>query len=72
AWIEHDRERIKILAAELSEAHGAPGQVLDDKLTIACKHGAVRALNVQRAGKASADAAAFLRGYALPKGTTVA
>ncbi|MBV8849090.1 MAG: methionyl-tRNA formyltransferase [Methylobacteriaceae bacterium] len=59
-------ERIKVLRASLASGEGAPGTILDDHLTMACGSGAVRLLNVQRAGKAPMDAAAFLRGARLP------
>ena len=41
---------------------GAPGEVLDDQLRVACGTGAVRLLRLQREGRAAADAQAFLRG----------
>ena len=44
-------ERLKILRSTLARGHGEPGTVLDDALTIACGDGAVRLLEVQRAGK---------------------
>ncbi len=72
AWFAHKGERIKVLKAELVASQGPAGALLDDNLTIACAEGSIRALTVQRAGKAPADAAAFLRGYALPRGTQVA
>jgi methionyl-tRNA formyltransferase len=45
--------------------------VLDDNLTIACSTGAVRLIDVQRAGKRPMQAAEFLRGFPLTVGTTV-
>jgi methionyl-tRNA formyltransferase len=72
AWFGHGAERIKVLTALIESESGVPGTVLDDRLTIACKDGAVRPLTVQRGGKAAADVTAFLRGYALPKGTKLA
>ncbi len=72
AWFGHGDERIKALRAETVSGGGAPGVVLDDALTIACASGAVRLLTVQRAGRGPAPAEAFLRGYALPKGTRLA
>ena len=39
-----------------------PGTVLDDRLTIACGEGAVRLVEVQRAGKQPMKADEFLRG----------
>jgi methionyl-tRNA formyltransferase len=66
-----DRERIKVLAAALAPGGGAPGTVLDDALAIACGEGALRPLMLQRPGRAPVDAAAFLRGYPLPRGTVL-
>jgi methionyl-tRNA formyltransferase len=48
------------------EAGTLPGTVLDDQLTIACGEGAVRLLEVQRAGKGPVKAADFLRGLHAP------
>ena len=72
AYFEVNGERIKVLAAEVTEDSGPPGQVLDDSLTIACAEGALRPLRVQRAGKAPMETAALLRGFAIPPGTTLA
>jgi methionyl-tRNA formyltransferase len=66
AWSEVQIEgvpvRIKILRCELAEGSGEPGQVLDDRLTVACADGAIRIVELQRAGKAPMKAAEFLRG----------
>ncbi|MBS0249414.1 MAG: methionyl-tRNA formyltransferase, partial [Proteobacteria bacterium] len=50
---------------------GAPGTALDDNLTIACGDGAVRLVQIQRAGKQPMQADEFLRGTAVPKGNQV-
>jgi methionyl-tRNA formyltransferase len=70
-WFERDGERIKVLAAELAagKSDAPPGAVLDDRLAVACGADALRPVLLQRAGRAPADAAAFLRGYAIPYGT---
>jgi len=69
AWCEADIDgeaaRIKILRCEPAKGAGAPGDVLDDHLTIACGDGAIRILELQRAGKAPMKAADFLRGTPL-------
>jgi methionyl-tRNA formyltransferase len=62
-------EILKVLRAGPAEGSGAPGTVLDDELAVACGTGAVRLLTVQRPGRAAMDAAAFLRGHPLPRGT---
>ncbi|MBR0778873.1 methionyl-tRNA formyltransferase [Bradyrhizobium diazoefficiens] len=61
AWAELDA-RVKILRCELAKGSGVPGEVLDDRLTIACGEGAIRILELQREGKARMQAADFLRG----------
>jgi methionyl-tRNA formyltransferase len=69
AWCEiaGDGEpvRLKILRCEFAKGSGAPGAVLDDNLAIACADGAIRILELQRAGKAPMKAADFLRGTPL-------
>ncbi len=69
AWcevaIEGTPARVKILRCETIDGSGAPGEVLDDLLTVACKQGAIRILELQRAGKAPMKAVDFLRGTPL-------
>ena len=60
-----DAARLKILRCELASGSGPPGAVLDDRLTIACADGAIRILELQRAGKAPMQAVEFLRGTPL-------
>ncbi len=69
AWFDHGGERWRVLAADVVAGSGAPGTVLDDRLTIACGQGALRPTRVQRAGRAAMDTAALLRGHGLPAGT---
>lgn len=73
AWFEVGGQRVKLLAGEIVTAAGSgPGTVLDDRLTIACGDGAIRARRLQRAGKAPADAEAFLRGFPVAAGSRAA
>jgi len=69
AWFEHAGERIRVLAAEIADCSGAAGTVIDDALTIACEHGAIRPTLVQRAGRGVMTPADLLRGFAIPAGT---
>jgi methionyl-tRNA formyltransferase len=63
AWCElPGAGRVKILRTTKGIGVGQPGRVLDDKLTIACGTGAVRLLELQRAGKQPMSAEEFLRG----------
>jgi methionyl-tRNA formyltransferase len=70
AWFEANGERIKLLEASVgSDAGGAPGEVLDDCLSVAAADGYLRPLKVQRAGRASMTPGELLRGFAIPTGT---
>jgi len=76
AWFEVPGEdgpvRIKVLMSRVApDGAGAPGQVLDGGLRIACGEGAVDLLRVQRAGKAAQSAEEMLRGFPLPPGTVL-
>ena len=78
AWSEIDiggrMERLKLLRSTLSdglspsEDLGESGGILDDRLTVACGSGAVRLVEVQRAGGKPAAASEFLRGAKIVKG----
>jgi methionyl-tRNA formyltransferase len=69
AWcelaIEGEPARVKILRGEIADGSGAPGDLLDDRLKVACQHGALRILELQRAGKQPMKAEDFLRGTPL-------
>jgi len=68
AWSELGGQRVKVLASRLAEGQGNAGEVLDEKLTIACGSGAVELLRLQRAGKGAQDREVFLRGFAVKPG----
>ena len=72
AWFEVEgskgRLRVKALFSRLSQGAGAPGELLDDTLKVACGIGAIRLLRLQREGGRPQDAAEFLRGLALAEG----
>ncbi len=61
--------RVKALLSRVEDGAGRPGEALDDNLLIACREGAVRILSAQRAGRAPAPAAEFLRGFPIRRGT---
>jgi methionyl-tRNA formyltransferase len=69
AWCEIGGERVKLLMATAEAGDGAPGEVLDGALLVACGTGALRLVTLQRAGKGAMDAATFLNGFPVPKGT---
>jgi methionyl-tRNA formyltransferase len=73
AWCEfHGVGRVKILRTTKGAGEGPPARVLDEQLTIACGSGAVRILELQRAGGKPMLADEFLRGVPMPVGTQLA
>jgi methionyl-tRNA formyltransferase len=75
AWCEIPSEgeqvRVKVLRCELAAGSGEPGQLLDDRLAVACREGALRILELQRAGGKPMKAEEFLRGSPLQAGARV-
>ncbi len=73
AWFEMvadgKPERIKVLQSTFADGRGAPGACINDALTVACGEGAVRLLQVQRAGKKPMPAGELLRGFPIKAGT---
>lgn len=72
AWFDLDGVRVKALRSTLGLGAGKPGEVLDDRLTVACGEGAVRLIEVQKAGSRALAAEEFLRGVELVKGVVLA
>ena len=62
-------ERVRVLAADVVAGSGAPGEVLDAALTIACGSGAIRPVQVQRAGRGVMTPGELLRGFPIAAGT---
>ena len=72
AWFElADVGRVKVLRTTIGVGSGQPGQVLDEQLTIACGDGAVRLVELQRAGRQPMSAEAFLRGTSVARGSVL-
>ena len=73
AWCELviDRKpaRLKILRTTVAAGSAPPGTLVDGALTVACGEGAVRILELVRAGRQAMKAEDFLRGQPLPRGT---
>jgi methionyl-tRNA formyltransferase len=68
AWCEIDGDRVKVLRTTRGEGGAIPGTVLDNRLTVACADGAVRIVELQKAGGRSMKVEEFLRGTPVPKG----
>jgi methionyl-tRNA formyltransferase len=71
AWFMLGGERVKVLAAQIETGYGAPREVLDDALRVACGSGAVRLHRLQREGKKPSAAEDFLRGRPVATGTVL-
>ncbi|HEY1751150.1 MAG TPA: methionyl-tRNA formyltransferase [Caulobacteraceae bacterium] len=67
AWFMAEAERgpvrIKALLSCVEEGDGAPGQLLDGRLLVACGSGAVRLLSAQREGRGAQGLDDFVRGF---------
>jgi methionyl-tRNA formyltransferase len=61
-------ERLKVLRTALAGGAAEPGMLLDEDGTVACAEGAVKLLQVQRAGGRPVSGAEFLRGARLSAG----
>ncbi len=75
AWCEIEiggrAERVKLLRSVPAAGSGLPGEVLDDGLAIACGEGAVRLMELQRAGGKPVTAEEFVRGARIEKGKRI-
>jgi methionyl-tRNA formyltransferase len=72
AWFESaSAGRIKVLCTTKASGSGEPGRVLDDSLTVACGEGAIRLLELQRAGRQPMRAEEFLRGMPIQRGSVL-
>lgn len=76
AWFTAQTEkgpvRVKVLACRREDGEGAPGEVLDEDLLVACGAGAVRLMRLQREGRGPQESDVFLRGFPLAPGTKLA
>jgi methionyl-tRNA formyltransferase len=73
AWCElPGAGRVKILRTTKGKGSGPPGRTLDDTLTVACGTGAVRLVELQRAGARAMKAEEFLRGTPISPASVLA
>jgi methionyl-tRNA formyltransferase len=71
AWTLHDGERLKCLASEVIDAQNVlstAGQVLNDRLEIACADGTIRITRLQKEGRSAQSAFEFMRGADIKSG----
>jgi len=75
AWCEFPGAgRVKVLRTTkgAGNGNGKPGEVLDGRLMVACGEGAVRLVELQRAGGKPMGSEEFLRGMPLAPGSMLA
>ncbi len=69
AFFEYQGDRYRILEAELSEATGSAGAIVNEHLLIGCGTGSIQPAIIQKAGKPAMDLKSFLNGTKIPVGT---
>ena len=65
-------ERVKVLRTSVVDSSGEPATLIDSSGIVACGTGALRLIQVQRAGKAPMSAEEFLRGVRFQTGKRLA
>ena len=71
AWFNYKNERFKILRAKKSTLKGNPGNVLNEKLTVACQSESIQVLEIQREGRKKQSVKDFLIGNKIAKDTVL-
>ena len=68
AWFEFEKKRYKVWKAELSKMNGKPGEIIDEKITVACKNKSIKILEIQKEGKNKLSIDNFIVGSKMKKG----
>ena len=72
AYFIFNGDRYKILKAEMGNGSGSSGEVLDDKLEIACSNNeSIKVIEIQKEGKKIQEIDEFLNGSKIHKGCTL-
>ncbi len=71
AWFKFNGSRYKIWKALTSEMKGVPGNILDEKLTIACKDKSIEIVEIQKEGKNKIGIEEFIKGNKISKGQNI-
>ena len=72
AFFNFNGERYKILKAEIGNGKGNAGEVISDKLEIACKNNqSIKVVEIQRQGKKSQKIGEFMLGSQIKKGSII-
>ena len=70
-WFYLNRERIKVYKAQENSLKGNPGEIVDDKFSIACSDYAVQILELKKEGKKVMKASDFLKGNKIKIGSNL-
>ena len=72
AFFNFNGERYKVLKAEIGSGIGAIGEVLSEKLEIACGNNqSIKVIEIQRQGKRSQKVGEFMLGSQIKKGSVI-
>ena len=71
AWFVFKNERYKILKAEVSNAKGQPGLILNENFEVGCKDFSIKILEIQREGKKVQKIGEFMLGSQIRKGSRI-
>ena len=71
AWFIYKGERFKILKAEISEAKGKPGIILDEYFKVACNNKSIKILEIQRQGERPQKINEFMLGSQIKEGSNL-
>jgi len=71
AWFIYNGGRYKVLKAEIGNAIGKIGSVLDDYLEISCSDKSIKILEIQREGKRPQNIKEFMLGSQIKKGANL-
>ena len=68
SWFKFNGLRIKVIKAKEVKKSGKPGEILDEKITVACADNAIQILVLKKEGKKSMNAVDFIKGNKLKIG----
>ena len=71
AWFVYKKQRYKVWKAKIENKSGDAGKIIDNKLTIACKDGAIKILEIQKQGKSKQKTDQFLMGNKIKQGDSI-
>ena len=71
SWFEYNGTRLKVIKAIEIDRKGKPGEILDNKFTIACFENAIQILEIQKEGKKKMSVSEYLKGNKITIGFNI-